>query len=104
MLFGWQVDQVCREYIVEKGFGDKFPHRTGHSIGEDLHGRGANIDNLETKDDRQLIPRICFSIEPGIYLQDEFGIRSEVNVYLSDTYEVIVTGTPMQESIIPILA
>jgi Xaa-Pro dipeptidase len=78
-------------------------HRTGHSIGEEVHGNGANIDNLETRDSRRLVPRTCFSIEPGIYLPGEFGIRSELDVYISDR-DALVFGQPVQTEIIAILA
>jgi Xaa-Pro aminopeptidase len=94
---GWQVDDVTRSYINERGFGDFFIHRTGHNIGEDDHGTGANMDSLETKDERHLIANTCFSIEPGIYLP-EFGIRAEVNVYLEPN-AVVVTGDPIQTEI-----
>lgn len=100
-LYGWQVDDVARTYITERGYGDYFVHRTGHSIGTEVHGNGANIDNLETKDERRLIPCTAFSIEPGIYLK-EFGIRSEIDVYISEN-DVIVAGEPIQTEIIPIL-
>jgi len=87
-LCGYEVDDAARGYITSKGFGDYFVHRTGHSIGENVHGTGANMDNLETHDERRVIPRTCFSIEPGVYLA-EFGIRSEVNMYVGeDTAEV----------------
>jgi Xaa-Pro dipeptidase len=94
---GWEVDIVTRKYITERGFGDFFIHRTGHNIGEDDHGTGANLDSLETKDERQLMTNTCFSIEPGIYLP-EFGVRSEVNVYL-DPQRTVVTGDPIQTEI-----
>ncbi len=100
--FGWEVDDVCRNVIREAGYGDFFVHRTGHSIGEEVHGNGANIDNLETQDSRRLMPRTCFSIEPGIYLPGEFGIRSELDVYVSDR-EALVYGQPLQTEIVPIL-
>lgn len=99
---GWEVDDVCRSTIRESGFGDFFIHRTGHSIGEEVHGNGANIDNLETRDNRRLLPRTCFSIEPGIYLPGEFGVRSELDVYVSDR-EVFVYGQPLQTEIVPLL-
>lgn len=83
-LQGFQIDDAVRGVIQAAGFGDHFFHRTGHSIGEDVHGAGANMDNLETHDTRTLIPGTCFSVEPGIYLP-EFGIRSEVNVYVTAT-------------------
>lgn len=99
---GWEVDEVCRNSIRGSGYGEFFIHRTGHSIGEDVHGNGANIDNLETKDDRRLLPRTCFSIEPGIYLPGEFGIRSELDVYISER-EVLVYGQPLQTEIVSIV-
>jgi Xaa-Pro aminopeptidase len=97
------VDDVCRRVIQDAGYGDRFIHRTGHSIGEEVHGNGANIDNLETQDNRRLLPRTCFSIEPGIYLPGDFGIRSEVDVYITER-EAIVTGIPIQTAIVPILS
>lgn len=99
---GWEVDDICRKTICETGYGGFFIHRTGHSIGEDVHGNGANIDNLETQDNRRLMPRTCFSIEPGIYLPGEFGIRSELDVYVSDR-EAVVHGLPLQTEIVPLL-
>jgi Xaa-Pro aminopeptidase len=100
-IHGWEVDRVARESIRKAGYGKYFVHRTGHSIGQDVHGNGANMDGLETKDDRKIVPHTCFSIEPGIYLP-EFGIRSEVNVYV-DEHEARVTGA-IQEEILPLLA
>ncbi|MGE0644889.1 MAG: M24 family metallopeptidase [Nitrospira sp.] len=99
---GWEVDEICRKTIEETGYGDFFIHRTGHSIGEDVHGNGANIDNLETRDNRRLIRHTCFSIEPGIYLPGEFGIRSELDVYISHR-EAVVYGLPLQAEIVPLL-
>ncbi|HVG02292.1 MAG TPA: M24 family metallopeptidase [Nitrospira sp.] len=99
--FGWEVDDVCRQVIQDSGYGSYFVHRTGHSIGEEVHGNGANIDNLETQDARRLLPSTCFSIEPGIYLPDEFGIRSELDVYLSFD-DAVVHGLPVQTEIVPI--
>jgi Xaa-Pro aminopeptidase len=96
-LHGFEVDDAARGYIGERGFGDYFFHRTGHSIGQEVHGAGANMDNLETHDERRVIPWTCFSIEPGIYLAG-FGIRSEVNVFVGDT-EARVTGE-IQESLV----
>ncbi len=90
LIHGFDVDDAARTYIKEQGFGEYFVHRTGHSIGEEVHGTGANMDNLETHDERRIIPRTCFSIEPGVYLP-EFGIRSEVNVYVGAT-DARVTG------------
>ena len=100
-LQGWQVDKAARSVIEKAGYGKYFFHRTGHSIGEKVHGNGANMDGLETHDVRHLITRTCTSIEPGIYLP-EFGIRSEVNVYI-DEHEARVTGM-VQKEILPLLA
>ncbi len=101
LLQGWQVDKAARGVIEKAGYGKYFFHRTGHSIGEKVHGNGANMDGLETHDVRHLIPRTCNSIEPGIYLP-EFGIRSEVNVYI-DEHQARVTGA-VQKEILPLLA
>ncbi len=101
-IHGWEVDDAARQVIEQAGYGDKFVHRTGHSIGRETHGNGANIDNLETHDDRLLLCRTCFSIEPGIYL-DDFGIRSEVNVFIDADGEIHVTGGPPQTAVVPIL-
>ena len=90
VVHGFEVDDAARRHIQENGYGEYFIHRTGHSIGEDVHGTGANMDNLETHDDRRIIPWTCFSIEPGIYLP-EFGVRSEVNVFV-DEKAARVTG------------
>jgi len=102
-IYGWQVDDVCREVIQKAGYGEYFIHRTGHSIHTEVHGNGANIDNLETKDSRVLIPRTCFSIEPGIYLEGKFGVRSEIDVYVSES-EARVTGGAPQREVVAILA
>jgi Xaa-Pro dipeptidase len=95
---GFEVDDATRGYIRDQGFGGYFVHRTGHSIGEDVHGAGANMDNLETHDERLVIPWTCFSIEPGIYLP-AFGVRSEVNVFVGDG-EARVTGEIQKELVI----
>ena len=101
-LFGWQIDAATRAVIEEAGYGKFFNHRTGHNIGQETHGNGAHMDNLETREDRRVIANTCFSIEPGIY-QDEFGVRSEINVYITPDEEVIVTGG-LQTEVLPILA
>jgi len=100
-LQGWQVDKAARSVIEKAGYGKYFFHRTGHSLGEKVHGNGVNMDGLETHDSRHLIPRTCNSVEPGIYLSD-FGIRSEVNVYI-DEGEARVTGA-VQNEILALLA
>jgi Xaa-Pro dipeptidase len=97
-LRGWQVDQAAREVIEAAGYGPQFIHRTGHSIGQETHGNGANMDNLETHDERQVMRRTCFSIEPGIYLP-EFGVRSETNLFVDATGTVHVTGGPLQTEV-----
>jgi Xaa-Pro dipeptidase len=99
-IHGWEVDRVARETIRKGGYGKYFVHRTGHSIGQEVHGNGANMDGLETRDDRRIVPHTCFSIEPGIYLP-EFGVRSEVNVHVGEG-EARVTGAVQQE-ILPLL-
>jgi Xaa-Pro dipeptidase len=102
-LHGWEVDDAARNSITQAGYGEHFIHRTGHSIHEEDHGNGANIDNLETQDNRRLMVGTCFSIEPGVYLKGDFGVRSEVDVYLGEEGPM-VTGGPIQERVIPILA
>jgi Xaa-Pro aminopeptidase len=100
-IMGWQVDKAARDVIKKAGYGEYFVHRTGHSIGIEVHGNGANMDGLETRDDRKLVPHTCFSIEPGIYTK-EFGLRTEVNVYVGEN-EARVTGA-IQEQILPLLS
>lgn len=97
-LMGWEVDDATRSVIEKAGYGDNFTHRTGHNIGQEVHGNGAHIDGLETRDDRRIIPRTCFSIEPGIYLP-EFGVRSEVDVYIDGAGTVHVTGGEPQREV-----
>jgi Xaa-Pro aminopeptidase len=99
----FEVDDACRALIVERGYGEYFIHRTGHSIDRDLHGSGPNLDNLETRDDRSLVPGIGFSVEPGVYLPDDLGVRSEVNVYWGPDGPV-VTPTESQREIFRLLA
>jgi len=100
--YGYEVDRACRDVIHAAGYGTQFVHRTGHSIGEEVHGNGANIDGLETQDTRRVLPRTCFSIEPGIYLPGEFGIRSELDVYLTED-DALVFGLPLQAELSPLL-
>jgi Xaa-Pro aminopeptidase len=97
-LAGWEVDQAVRGHIKKAGFGEYFIHRTGHSIGTDVHANGANMDDLEVHDERRILPNSCFSIEPGIYLP-EFGVRSEVNV-LVRPQAAEVTGKIQSEIVI----
>jgi Xaa-Pro dipeptidase len=95
--FGWQIDDACRSVVKKAGYGKYFLHRTGHSIGEEVHGNGVNIDNLETKDDRRVMPGSCFSIEPGIYLEGEMAVRTEVNVFVRHDGVPEVTGEVQEE-------
>jgi Xaa-Pro dipeptidase len=94
-IHGYEVDDVCRGYIEQRGFGPYFLHRTGHSIGYEVHGNGVNIDNLETRDQRKIVAGVCFSIEPGIYLP-EFGVRSEIDMYVGEE-AAEVTGDIQRE-------
>jgi Xaa-Pro dipeptidase len=95
---GFEVDDAARGYIERYGYGARFIHRTGHSIGVEVHGAGANADNLETHDDRRLIPWTCISVEPGIYL-DDFGVRSEVNLFIEEK-DARITGEVQSEIVL----
>jgi Xaa-Pro aminopeptidase len=101
-IHGAEVDDVSRGVIKRAGYGEQFTHRTGHSIGEEGHGNGVNIDNFETRDSRFITAGVCFSIEPGIYQEGKFGVRSEIDVYVGDK-DIEVTGQPIQTEIVPIL-
>ncbi|HVJ84933.1 MAG TPA: M24 family metallopeptidase [Caulifigura sp.] len=103
IIRGFEVDNAVRKVIADAGYGQYFVHRTGHNIGRETHGNGAHIDGLETRDDRRLLPRTCFSIEPGIYLP-EFGVRSEINILIDGAGKVHVTGGDLQTEVVPILA
>jgi Xaa-Pro dipeptidase len=94
-LHGFEVDDAARGYIERRGYGQYFTHRTGHSIGQDVHGNGANMDNFENHDERRVAPWTCFSIEPGVYLP-EFGVRSEINIFVGDG-SARVTGEIQRE-------
>ena len=96
-LRGWQVDRACRDVIERAGFGPLFIHRTGHSLGEEVHGNGVHMDDYETKDDRRLIPGTGFTIEPGVYT-DRFGVRTEINMFVGER-DARVTG-PLQTEIL----
>ncbi|HKQ61532.1 MAG TPA: M24 family metallopeptidase [Candidatus Polarisedimenticolaceae bacterium] len=96
---GYEVDDVARAVVGDAGYGEAFVHRTGHSIGRRVHGNGANIDNLETRDARRLIPGTCFSIEPGIYLAERMAVRAELDVFLTPAGGVEVYG-PVQHELI----
>jgi Xaa-Pro aminopeptidase len=96
---GAEVDDASRDVVRKAGYGDQFLHRTGHSIGVNVHGNGANMDNLETKDDRLVVPGTCFSVEPGIYLEGSMAVRTEINVMITHAREVEVFG-PMQRDLV----
>ncbi len=94
---GWQADAVARRYIAERGYGDYFTHRLGHSISYEVHGEAVNLDGFETHDTRRIIPGVGFSIEPGIYLP-EFGVRSEIDAYMSE--EGPYATSPVQREVV----
>ena len=98
-ISGWEVDRAARDVIDAAGYGDRFMHRTGHSLGEEVHGNGVHMDDYETHDERRLIAGTGFTIEPGVYL-DDFGVRTEINVYV-DAADAAVTG-PRQAEIVPL--
>ena len=100
---GREADRAARAVIEAAGFGESFVHRTGHSIGREVHGAGANLDSLETLDDRMLIDNTCFSVEPGIYLPGKFGVRSELDMTIENG-RAMVSGEPRQREIVAILA
>lgn len=98
---GYEIDRVCRKVVDDAGYGEHFVHRTGHSIGiEDVHGNGANIDDLETRDERLIVPGLCFSIEPGIYLTGRMGVRSEIDVLITLDGKPEVYGEVQKELIL----
>lgn len=98
-VYGYQADDAARGVITKAGYGDYFVHRTGHSIDRDLHGSGPHLDNYETHDDRELIPGAGFSVEPGIYLTGDFGVRSEVNMIWAPDGPRVTPGVPQRELI-----
>ena len=102
-VHGSEADRAAREVIERAGFGEKFLHRTGHSIGREVHGTGANLDSLETDDHRMLIDNTCFSVEPGIYLPGRFGVRSELDMTIENG-RATVSADAIQREVVPILA
>jgi Xaa-Pro aminopeptidase len=99
-IMGFEADRAAREVIERAGYGEQFVHRTGHSIDRDLHGSGPHLDDYETHDDRALIPGVGFSVEPGIYLPGEFGMRSELNVFMTSSGPEVTPSQPQVELII----
>jgi Xaa-Pro aminopeptidase len=100
-IYGYQLDELARSFIKSVGYENYFLHRTGHSIGRELNANGVNIDSLETHDEREIMPGSCFSIQPGLYFSD-YGMRSEINVYVAEDSIHIYTQ-PLQQEIVPIL-
>jgi Xaa-Pro dipeptidase len=102
-VHGWEVDDACRAVVDKAGYGEYFTHRTGHNIGEEVHGNGVHIDNLETRDERLIIPGTCFSVEPGIYMEHEkIGFRTEIDVFVTDDGVIEVVGD-IQTAVVPIM-
>ena len=99
-IAGYEADRAARAVVEAAGYGDAFVHRTGHSIDRDLHGSGPHLDDYETHDDRLLIPGVGFSVEPGIYLPGEFGIRSEVNMFWGDNGPEVTPREPQVDLIV----
>jgi Xaa-Pro aminopeptidase len=98
-ITGYEADRAARAVVEEAGYGEAFVHRTGHSIDRDLHGSGPHLDDYETHDDRELVPGIGFSVEPGIYLAGSFGIRSEVNVFMTPSGPEVTPQEPQTQVI-----
>jgi Xaa-Pro aminopeptidase len=101
-IAGYEADRAARAVIEAAGYGERFVHRTGHSIDRDLHGSGPHLDDYETHDDRRLVPGVGFSVEPGIYLPGEFGVRSEVNVHWSERGPEVTPAEPQTRLITPL--
>jgi Xaa-Pro dipeptidase len=99
-VHGYEVDDACRKVVQGAGYGEYFLHRTGHSIGTTVHGNGANIDNLETKDERLIVPGTCFSVEPGIYLEGSMAVRTEVDVFVTTAGKAEVIGEAQRELVL----
>ena len=97
-LEGWQLDKAARDYITRAGFGDYFNHRLGHSLGREVHSNAVNLDGWETHDTRQLIPGVAVTVEPGIYLPGEFGVRSEIDVFMGESGPRVTTQ--MQQDVV----
>jgi Xaa-Pro aminopeptidase len=100
-LFGYEGDEAARTVISGAGYGQYFVHRTGHSIDRDLHGSGPHLDNYETHDDREILPGAGFSVEPGIYLPGEFGVRSEVNMVWAPSGPMVTPKAPQRDLVLP---
>ncbi len=101
-ITGAALDRAARDVIDKAGYGEAFVHRTGHSIDSDLHGSGPHLDDFETHDVRELLPGIAFSVEPGIYLEGEFGVRSEINIHLGESDAELTPASPQVDLILPV--
>ncbi len=102
-VYGYEVDDAARAVIEKAGYGKYFIHRTGHNITEETHGPGANMDNFETHDTRRILPLTSFSIEPGIYIPDDMGMRTEINIVISENGDVLIPSEPIQQKVIALL-
>jgi Xaa-Pro aminopeptidase len=100
-LYGYEGDVAARDVITQAGYGAFFVHRTGHSIDKDLHGSGPHLDNYETHDDREILPGAGFSVEPGIYLPGEFGVRSEINMVWAPSGPMVTPNEPQVDLVVP---
>ena len=100
-IAGFEADRAARAVVEAAGYGERFVHRTGHSIDRELHGSGPHLDDYETHDDRLLVPGVGFSVEPGIYLPGEFGVRSEVNMHWSEAGPEVTPRAPQTRLIVP---
>jgi Xaa-Pro aminopeptidase len=103
-VYGYEVDRACRAVVEQAGMASHFIHRTGHNITTEIHGPGANMDDYETHDTRRILPGTMFSIEPGIYIPDILGMRTEIDVVVQHDGTVAVPSSPLQTSILPLLA
>jgi Xaa-Pro aminopeptidase len=99
-LRGWEVDRAARNVLEQAGYGEHILHRTGHSLGESVHGNGVHLDDYETHDERRVLPGTGFTVEPGLYF-DTFGVRTEINMFRSE-HEALVTG-PCQQQILTLV-
>ncbi len=101
IVTGADLDDAARGLLRDRGYAEWFVHRTGHSIDRELHGSGPHLDNYETHDNRQLIPGIGFSVEPGVYLTDRFGVRSEINMYIDEDGPHVTPLARQRDLILP---
>ncbi|MBU3742856.1 MAG: aminopeptidase P family protein, partial [Candidatus Kapabacteria bacterium] len=103
-VYGYEVDRACRNVIEQAGLGHLFIHRTGHSITDEVHGPGTNIDDFETHDTRRILPGTTFSIEPGVYEEDILGLRTEIDIVVDHDGSVSIPSAPVQMAVLPLLA